>query len=267
MLAEKREPTKEENEELKKHVSNLNGTKDSIKTMSQWFMSKRGISAGLMKLLVKEVETIDFNNFGKKLHICYVLNDVLHEAMKMRESKSYMPNFAKENSQLHALDPVSIAILHSMPVILKSSFQGYSPHDQEKMHALLTLWCDRQIFQQEHINYIGNCMMTPINMNPGEWSWPQTGGWNGWLPPVPPANLLHLSPGFVVDIVLNLLRNEDFPKYTPIPINLVPPCMPDNIPNTPGYIKDKYEDFEHALEIIDGKFRRDRRGSRSRSRS
>jgi len=252
---ETREATKEEEKILGEHVDKLNGTKDSIKTMSQWFMSKSEIANSLMKYLVKLVETVDFNNFGKKLHICYVINDVLHESMKMRETN--MMN-------LDALDHVSNAILHSLPVILKSSFQGYSPHDQEKMHSLLTLWCDRHIFQQEHINYIGNCMMTPIS----GFAWPQNQWNNGWYPaPLPPSNLLHLSPGFVVDIVLNLLRNEDFPKYTPIPINLVPPCMPENIPKTPNYILDKYEDFEQALEVMDSKYRRDGRRSRSRSRS
>ena len=63
--------------------------------------------------------------------------------------------------QIDILDPVSNGILHALPGIISSSFQGYSPQDQEKMHNLLALWCDRQIFQQEQINYIGSTMINP----------------------------------------------------------------------------------------------------------
>lgn len=242
-------------EKLREHVKNLNGTKDSIKTVSHWLLSKGDVVSSTMRELTNVVQMIDFNNFGKKLHVCYVINDMLHESMKMRES-------------IDILDPVSNGILHALPGIISSSFQGYSPQDQEKMHNLLALWCDRQIFQQEQINYIGSTMINPpsgMHPQPPNWAW---AGFNGcWMPPPPPSNLLHLSPGFVVDILSGLLENEDFGPYTPIPISHVPPCMPEKIPKTANYILDKYEEFERAMEILDSRFRRRRSRSSSRSRS
>lgn len=241
-------------EKVRDHVKKLNGTKDSIKTVSHWLLSKGDVISGIMRELTNVVQMIDFNNFGKKLHVCYVINDMLHESMKMRES-------------IDILDPVSNGILHALPGIISSSFQGYSPQDQEKMHNLLALWCDRQIFQQEQINYIGSTMINPpsgMHQQPPGWAW---GGFNGWMPPPPPSNLLHLSPGFVVDILSGLLENEDFGPYTPIPISHVPPCMPEKIPKTANYILDKYEEFERAMEILDSRFRRRRSRSSSRSRS
>lgn len=250
MPADLREVTQLEIDELGKYTKLLNGTKESIKAMSKWLVNHSENMCSVMKELTSIVQGIDFNNFGKKLHICYVINDVLHESMKLRDPRDIM---------MGQLDKMSLGILHFLPTILQSSFQGYSPQDQEKMHNLLTLWCDRQIFSQEPINYIGNAMICPANVP--DWN-PQ---YHGFMPPQP-SNLLHLSPGFVVDIVNSLLRDSDYPPYTPIPISQVPPCMPEKIPKSNRYILEKYDDFQRALEIIDSKYRR-RRQVRSRSRS
>jgi len=248
-----------EKEELKKHILDICGTKDSIKGFSQWIILKKSAICAVMQEITNGVHNIDFNNFSNKLHICYVLNDALHESMKMRNA-------------IDNLDAISNGILHHLPAILVSSFQGYSPADQDKMHNLLTLWSQRQIFTQEQINFIGNAMLTaPATPVPyparfgGGWG----GGWGdeGWFPPpVPPSNLLHLSPGFVVDIVLNLLRDPEYVPYTPLPLSHVPPCMPDIVPKTANYILDKFDDFERAMEAVDSRHR-SRRHSRSSSRS
>ena len=57
-----------------------------IKTVSHWLLSKGDVVSSTMRELTNIVQMIDFNNFGKKLHVCYVINDMLHESMKMRES-------------------------------------------------------------------------------------------------------------------------------------------------------------------------------------
>lgn len=244
-----RELKEAEVEKISTYVKDLNGTKEAIKAMSKWLLEHSDQICSVMKHLTQVIQNIDFNNFGKKLHICYVINDVLHEAMKGRDP------VARANG---ILDKTSIGILHHLPTILQSSFAGYSPQDQDKMHNLLTLWCDRHIFSQEYINGIGNAMIAPTNME----------GWNMYgynMHVAPPCNLLHLSPGFVVDIVNTLLREQEFQPYSPIPLTQVPPCMPEKIPKTQNYILDKYDDFQRALEIIDSKHRR--RGGRGRSRS
>jgi len=251
-IADKKKPSKEDFQKLRNFIKCISGTKEAIKSFSQWLFNMRDCISNVLDKLVQHMQEIDFNNFGRKLHICYVINDLLHECMKSRDPM-----------RLDVLDPISNAILHQLPTILKSSFEGYSPQDQEKMHNLLTLWSDREIFNQEHINYVGNYMMMPDPWTQDQWGF--DGGW-GYPPPPPPANLLHLAPGFVIDILLNLFRTEDFPTFTPIPLSHVPPCMPERNPKTPQYILEKYDDFERAMEILDSRFRRSRSRSRSRSR-
>lgn len=207
--------------------------------MATWFLNKTEISGIIMQHLLKATEIdIDFRDFDKKLLICYVLNDVLHETIKLR-------------NKLEILDEVSIIILHYLIPIMKSCFQGYNSSQQEKVHSLLSLWEERNIYSQRFINQIGNYMMTQDQwVQWGPWG-SSSGGSRNWLPPPPPINLLHLSPGFVVDIVLSLFRERDLPKYNPIPISHVPPCMPE--PPFGGYkpssyILDKYDDFEKEIK-------------------
>jgi len=239
-----RELGEKDEQYLEDLVRKLNGTKETIKKMSRWITNNVDMISGIMKKLTKIVHNIDFNNFGRKLHICYALNDTLHESMKMRGPRGQ-------------LDQMSSGILHNLIPILKSSFQGYSPKDQDQMHSLLTLWCNRQIFRQEHINYIGSMM---ISAPQAESAWAYFHNWG--MPQ--PVNLLHLSPGFVIDILNRRNRENKTPAYTPLPISVIPPCMPEKTNKPPSYYLDKYDEFQRALHKIES---RHRRRSRSRSRS
>lgn len=234
-----REPNPDEIIKFKKHLQLLNGTKESIKNMATWFLRKSDISGTLLQYFLKTVEIdIDFCDFEKKIFICYVVNDILHETVKLK-------------NKLGNLDDLSNKILHYAFPIMKSCFQGYNASQQERVHSLLSLWEDRCIYPQNYINQIGNHMMTQDQwIQWGPWG-NMSGGSRNWLPPSPPINLLHLSPGFTVDVVLSLFRDIDLPKYNPIPISHVPPCMPE--PPFSGYkpssyILERYQEFEQDIK-------------------
>jgi len=236
---DRRKPNSDELTRLKKYLYLLNGTKESIKSMATWFLRKTEIAGTILQELLKATEIgIDFCDFEKKIFVCYVLNDVLHEAIKLR-------------NKLENLDDLSIKILHYVIPIMKSCLQGYNASQQERIHSLLSLWEDRCIYPQNFINQIGNYIMTQDQwIQWGPWG-NVSGGARNWSPPPPPVNLLHLSPGFVVDVVLSLFRDIDLPKYNPIPISHVPPCMPEPpfLGYTPSsYILEKYKDFKQDIK-------------------
>lgn len=227
---------RKEEKGLEDSLKRVEGHKESIKTCCGDMMKLKDAPMAVARIVLKNIQATGAKGFDKKLFICYVINDVLHEAMRDRPKPAQ-------------LDPLSIAFAHVLPGILRCLYHGYRPEQQQKVNSLLGLWNERLIFPVDLVNYLGNQMLQQ----------PQQ------LPPMqeprgPPKSCLHLSAGYVCDLVLARKR-AGVASYTSLPLAELPLYMPERLPKTPSYILDKYEDFDIDLENIDPK----RRGKRSRS--
>jgi len=265
-----------EKKELKDILNKLEGSKESIKRAGAWIMKHRDSCVDGVLAVQDTALSLPFYEFDKKLHLCWLVNDLLHESMQLKDPSQGM----------FVMDDLTKAIANVLVKVLRSAWQGYRPDQQNKINCLLGLWGQRQIFSPHLVNYFGNSMTAGApSFHQGGYGYgggPGYGagfggfgggppaGWQGpqgpeFGPPPdvdlsmwgqPPENekpysCLHLSPGYVVDVLLTLRRNEGLKPYEPIKIEKLPNFMPVRMPKTPNYILDKYRDFERDLEDIE----------------
>jgi len=262
-----------EKKELAEILKNLEGSKESIKRAGAWIMKHRGKCVDSVLAIKETVLSIPFYDFDKKLHLCWLINDLLHESMQLKDPSQGM----------YSMDDLTKAIANVLVKVLRGAWQGYRPDQQNKINCLLGLWGQRQIFSHHLVNYFGNSMVAGApQFNQGGYGYGggygagygygggPPPGWQGpqgpefgpppdvdhnmWGQPAEnekPYSCLHLSPGYVVDVLLTLRRNEGLKPYEPIKIEKLPNFMPVRMPKTPNYILDKYQDFERDLEDIE----------------
>ena len=70
-------------DEFEKILSELNGSNHSINSACQWIMDNKQYAKQVC-LKLKSYYDQNFLSFDKKLHILFMINDVLHQAVKTR---------------------------------------------------------------------------------------------------------------------------------------------------------------------------------------
>ena len=179
--------TSNEIQQLDQILSSLDGSRDCIKNGCFWILQhKKAISQVCNKIQDFMIKSIPNNDFNKRLFICYVINDVLHEVMSDRpqtsnddidmktssNSKTDLSNTntnrnRNTNTNDESLDLVSVSLFSMLLQILPNCYQNsQNTGNQSKLESLLQLWQNRKIFSSDRTTKLRNAMInTPINLN------------------------------------------------------------------------------------------------------
>jgi len=115
-------------------LENLSGTKSSIKAGKDWILEQaehhEAILYYIRKMLTNE------QDYNKKLNLIYLISDVLHHRLKVKD------------------DELSGAILKKLVPILRPAYLNQPEECQAKVLKVLKLWESRNIFEKEVIQKI-----------------------------------------------------------------------------------------------------------------
>ncbi|GAB5364068.1 hypothetical protein AAMO2058_000937800 [Amorphochlora amoebiformis] len=133
----------EEEAKLQEAFNSLTGTKESIKATRKLITAitdtDQGTATRICSLALEC--TLNNVNFTDKLHLLYLLNDILHYYVKKRQDKTVIDAFAA------ALKP------HLCEILASCTF-GFSMPDVQKVHRVLNLWGSRSIYPKLTISIL-----------------------------------------------------------------------------------------------------------------
>lgn len=112
--------------QIKDILFRLEGSKESIKNAKKWLIDHKHACKQIGKALNEAMIAIDFPNFPKKLHILYLINDVLHESMR-------------ERKKVEELDGMTLALLFFLADMLRHAHYRHDQTSQDKVSNLLSL--------------------------------------------------------------------------------------------------------------------------------
>eukprot|EP01083_Nonionella_stella_P145303 455050_1 len=293
---------------LHKILSGLNGSNHSINSASKWIINHKDtpqqvcdeLKAYFTHHLCNTNSHKDPNIFDKKLYILFMINDVLHQAIKQRVS-------------IDQIDPLSLHLSSILLYILPNAHNGYSTPQQQKVMSLVTLWSERSIFPMQLIAQLKDTMINDNTtalpstqpQTPGAYMYP-TPFMNAPVAPPPlsyylphaqvpphsaplvlphpapfniaahgsnlqiPKNTLHLSIGYVTKIALDLRRTGGGGTYVPLPMDKVPMNKPSKNKDSSSNGSNQSK-FKHALDeywrelcLIDPRRKKHRSSKRSK---
>merc|ERR1711971_816887 len=134
--------------EFTKILSELNGSNASINNACKWMMQHNTASnAKTICDAIRAYFVQQTHSFDKKLFVLFMINDVLHQCVKM--------------------DTLSLCLSDILiSDLLPISFLNYSPQQQQKVNFLLNLWTERQIFSADLLHKLRQAMIgNPILNN------------------------------------------------------------------------------------------------------
>eukprot|EP01095_Lingulamoeba_sp_RSL-Kostka_P011321 TRINITY_DN4271_c3_g2_i1.p1 TRINITY_DN4271_c3_g2~~TRINITY_DN4271_c3_g2_i1.p1 ORF type:complete len:227 (+),score=85.12 TRINITY_DN4271_c3_g2_i1:98-778(+) len=120
-------------------LEKLTGTKSSISSARDWILEKKDYGTNIAVNVLNRMELLQ--NPDQKIHVVYLLNDVLFHCTKLRTSDGQ-------------LDNLSACILDKIIPILQSSFNSSDMDKQEKIIKILQLWKKRNIFEGHIVEQI-----------------------------------------------------------------------------------------------------------------
>ncbi|KAG0494555.1 hypothetical protein HPP92_005549 [Vanilla planifolia] len=124
--------------ELNAVLSNLTGTKESIKGAKLWFMQRSPFAPALSEALRDRIFSLDDSE--RQLHIIFLANDILFDSLQRRTTPQDLDNEAL------AFKPV----LGSMLARIYNN-----PHNmdenQSRLEKILQFWASKEVYDQETI--------------------------------------------------------------------------------------------------------------------
>ncbi|OAY75020.1 Calcium homeostasis endoplasmic reticulum protein, partial [Ananas comosus] len=124
--------------ELNSVLTNLSGTKESIKGAKMWFVQRSPFAPALAEALRDRIFTLDDSE--RQLHIIFLANDILFESLQCRINPRDLDNEAL------AFKPV----LGSMLARIYNN-----PHNKEanqpRLEKILQFWASKEVFDPETI--------------------------------------------------------------------------------------------------------------------
>ncbi|KAK6947654.1 CID domain [Dillenia turbinata] len=132
--------------ELNNILSNLTGTKESIKGAKMWFMQRSPFAPALAEALRDRVFLIDDSE--RQLHIIYLANDILFDSLQRRSNPQDLDNEAL------AFKPV----LGSMLARIYHNPQN-KEENQSRLKKILHFWGSKEVYDQETIFGLENEMI------------------------------------------------------------------------------------------------------------
>jgi len=139
--------SKQEKEELLDLVRELDATKESIRRGKDWIVNKRKKIGDIINILRSEVE-LNLSGFEDKLHVIYLISDVLHHGFRWRTDPS-------------RLDELSEHFKQPLVFVLRAAYQNESEEHQQKILSLLKLWADRAIYDSNVIQKMEDAITNP----------------------------------------------------------------------------------------------------------
>lgn len=124
--------------ELSDVLSNLTGTKDSIKGAKIWFMQRSPFAPALAEALRDRVYAMDDSE--RQLHIIYLANDILFDSLQRRVNP-------------HELDNEAVAfkpVLGSMLARIYHNPQN-KEENQSRLQKILQFWASKEVFDQDTV--------------------------------------------------------------------------------------------------------------------
>ncbi|KAF7110808.1 hypothetical protein CFC21_110886 [Triticum aestivum] len=124
--------------ELHDVLSNLNGTKESIKGAKTWFMQRAPFAPALAEALRERVFALEDSE--RQLHIVFLVNDILFEGLQRR-------------TNIQDLDNEAIAfqaVLGSMLARIYNNPQN-KDENQTRLEKILQFWGSKEVYDQETV--------------------------------------------------------------------------------------------------------------------
>ena len=145
--------------EFENILKTLNGSKNSIKSVSKYILNHTNNLILMCNIIENRIYMLNHEQFNDKLHIIYVINDVLHE----------LTNNVKLNTNLSF--NMKFCLSQLLLKILGRCFINYDKNKQNIIHNLIKLWNERFIFDKNITLALQNSLTmgvpTPmININP-----------------------------------------------------------------------------------------------------
>ncbi|XP_037458623.1 calcium homeostasis endoplasmic reticulum protein-like [Triticum dicoccoides] len=124
--------------ELHDVLTNLNGTKESIKGAKTWFMQRAPFAPALAEALRERLFALEDSE--RQLHIVFLVNDILFEGLQRR-------------ANIQDLDNEAIAfqsVLGSMLVRIYNNPQN-KDENQTRLEKILQFWGSKEVYDQETV--------------------------------------------------------------------------------------------------------------------
>ncbi|KAL6873745.1 hypothetical protein ACP4OV_013827 [Aristida adscensionis] len=125
--------------ELQEVLSNLNGTKESIKGAKAWFMQRAPFAPALAEALRERVFALEDSE--RQLHIVFLVNDILFESLQRR-------------SNIRDLDNEAIAFKSVLGSMLARIYNNQQSKDdsQTRVEKILQFWGSKEVYDLETIS-------------------------------------------------------------------------------------------------------------------
>ncbi|KAL9273013.1 Calcium homeostasis endoplasmic reticulum protein-like protein [Drosera capensis] len=126
--------------ELNNVLSNLTGTKESIKGAKMWFMQRSSpFAPALAEALRDRIFAIDDSE--RQLHIIYLANDILFDSLQRR-------------AKLQDLDNEALAFKPVLGSVLARVFHNpqNKEENQSRLQKILQFWASKEVYDQETIH-------------------------------------------------------------------------------------------------------------------
>uniref|UniRef100_A0A0E0LES6 CID domain-containing protein n=1 Tax=Oryza punctata TaxID=4537 RepID=A0A0E0LES6_ORYPU len=124
--------------ELHDVLTNLNGTKESIKGAKTWFMQRSPFAPALAEALKDRVFALEDSE--RQLHIIFLVNDILFESLQRRTNVRDLDNEALAFK----------SVLGSMLPRIYSNPQS-KDDNQIRLEKILQFWGSKEVYDQETI--------------------------------------------------------------------------------------------------------------------
>uniref|UniRef100_A0A1D1ZE57 Calcium homeostasis endoplasmic reticulum protein n=1 Tax=Anthurium amnicola TaxID=1678845 RepID=A0A1D1ZE57_9ARAE len=131
--------------ELTNVLSNLTGTKESIKGAKLWFMQRSPFAPALAEALRERMFVLDDSE--RQMHIIFLANDILFDSLQRRHNPQDLDNVAL------AFGPV----LGSMLSRIYGNPQN-KESNQSRLEKILQFWASKEVYDQETIHILENEM-------------------------------------------------------------------------------------------------------------
>lgn len=124
--------------ELHDVLTNLNGTKESIKGAKMWFMQRAPFAPALAEALRERVFALEDSE--RQLHIVFLVNDILFEGLQRR-------------TNIQDLDNEAVAFQSVLGSMLARIFNNPQSQDdnQIRLEKILQFWGSKEVYDQETI--------------------------------------------------------------------------------------------------------------------
>ncbi|KAK7378898.1 hypothetical protein VNO80_04347 [Phaseolus coccineus] len=139
--------------ELSNVLSNLNGTKESIKGAKLWFMQRSPFAPALAEALRDRVFALD--EVERQLHIIYLANDILFDSLNRRTNSNEL------DSEALALKPV----LGSMLARIYHNPQSNEEY-RKRLQQMVEFWASKKVYDQDTISLLKGEMIGGLQTNP-----------------------------------------------------------------------------------------------------